>query len=114
MRRRRAVERRDQGARRRLGETAAGISRSAHGWRDPRGFTARGWLALVAPVGTPDAIVRKLSDDLRSAVTDPATKTKLETTGNYPNPMTPDEVRAFIRAEQESWKPVVEHIARNP
>jgi tripartite-type tricarboxylate transporter receptor subunit TctC len=78
------------------------------------GFTARGWLALVAPVGTPDAIVRKLSDDLRSAVTDPATKTKLETTGNYPNPMTPDEVMAFIRAEQESWKPVVEHIARNP
>jgi tripartite-type tricarboxylate transporter receptor subunit TctC len=78
------------------------------------GFTARGWLALVAPVGTPDAIVRKLSDDLRAAVTDPATKTKLETTGNYPNPMTPDEVMTFIRAEQESWKPVVEHIARNP
>src|SRR5882724_11681127 len=28
------------------------------------GFNVRGWLALVAPVGTPDAIVRKLSDDL--------------------------------------------------
>src|SRR6266536_3390172 len=65
------------------------------------GFNARGWLALVAPVGTPDAIVRKLSDDLSAAVTDPATKTKLETTGNYPHPMTPTELLSFIHAEQQ-------------
>src|SRR5262245_61990012 len=78
------------------------------------GINSRGWLALVAPVGTPDPIVRKLSDDLRAAVTDPVTKVKLETTGNYPQPMTPDEVMAFIRAEQQMWKPVLEHIARNP
>jgi tripartite-type tricarboxylate transporter receptor subunit TctC len=77
------------------------------------GFNSRGWLALVAPVGTPDAIVRKLSDDLRAAVTDPATKTKLETTGNYPNPMTPAEVMDFIRAEQAYWKPVVEQVVKN-
>jgi Tripartite tricarboxylate transporter family receptor len=48
------------------------------------GFSPNGWLALVAPVGTPDAIVRKLSDGLRDAVTDPATRTKLETTGTTP------------------------------
>lgn len=78
------------------------------------GFNARGWLALVAPVGTPEAIVRKLSDDLSAAVTDPATKTKLETTGNYPHPMTPAELLAFIHAEQQMWKPVLEQIARNP
>src|SRR5262245_35072415 len=78
------------------------------------GYNARGWLALVAPVGTPDAIVRKLSDDLSAAVTHPATKTKLETTGNYPHPMTPAELLAFIHAEQQMWKPVLEQIARNP
>src|SRR5215475_11275755 len=78
------------------------------------GFNARGWLALVAPIGTPDAIVRKLSGDLSAAVTDPATKTKLETTGNYPQPMTPAELLAFIHAEQQMWKPVLEQIARNP
>jgi tripartite-type tricarboxylate transporter receptor subunit TctC len=78
------------------------------------GYNARGWLALVAPVGTPDAIVRKLSDDLRAAVSDPATKTKLETTGNYPHPMSPAELLAFIHAEQQMWKPVLEQIARNP
>ena len=78
------------------------------------GFSPGGWLALVAPVGTPDAIVHKLSADLGAAVTDAATRTKLETTGNYPNPMTPAELLAFIQAEQQMWKPVLEEIARNP
>jgi len=78
------------------------------------GFNPGGWLALVAPVGTPEPIVRKLSDDLRAAVLDPATKTKLETTGNYPDPMSPSELLAFIKAEQAYWKPVLEEIGKNP
>ena len=78
------------------------------------GFNARGWFVFVAPVGTPEAIVRKLSDDLRLAITDSTIKTKLETTGNYPIPMTPSELLAFIHDEQQMWKPVLEQIARNP
>jgi len=78
------------------------------------GFRPAGWLALVAPVGTPEPIVRKLADDLRTAVLDPATRSKLESTGNYPNPMSPSELMAFIQAEQQSWKPVVDEIARSP
>ncbi|MBX9826142.1 MAG: tripartite tricarboxylate transporter substrate binding protein [Xanthobacteraceae bacterium] len=78
------------------------------------GFRSNGWLALVAPLGTPDAIVQKLNADLRAAVLDPATKEKLETTGNFPNPMTAQELLAFIQGEQKMWKPVVEAIARSP
>ena len=78
------------------------------------GFTPAGWLALVAPVGTPELIVQKLSDDLRAAVLDPATRTRLETTGNYPNPLRPSGLLAFIQSEQRSWKPVLEQIAGNP
>ena len=78
------------------------------------GLSINGWLALVAPVGTPDKIVRKLSDDLREAVLDPPTRTRLETTGNYPNPMSPSELMSFIQSEQRTWKPVVDEIARNP
>jgi tripartite-type tricarboxylate transporter receptor subunit TctC len=51
---------------------------------------------------------------LRKAVLDPTTRTKLETTGNYPNPMSPSELLAFIQAEQKTWKPVMEEIVRNP
>jgi tripartite-type tricarboxylate transporter receptor subunit TctC len=78
------------------------------------GFNARGWLALVAPIGAPDAIVQKLSEDLRAAVTHSETRIKLVTTGNFPQPMTPAELLAFIHAEQQMWRPVLEQIARNP
>src|SRR5262245_58333437 len=78
------------------------------------GFSPSGWLAVVAPIGPPDATVRKLSDDLRAAVLGALTRAKLETTGNYPNPMSPSELLAFIQAEQQTWKPVLEQIARNP
>ncbi|HLQ92801.1 MAG TPA: tripartite tricarboxylate transporter substrate-binding protein [Xanthobacteraceae bacterium] len=78
------------------------------------GFNSRGWLALVTPLGTPEAIVRKLNADLRAAVTDPATKEKLLLTGNYAIPMTPAELLDFINAEQQMWKPTLENIAKNP
>ena len=78
------------------------------------GYSARGWLALVAPLGTPDAIVRKVSEDLNKVATDPAVKAKLAATGNYTNPMSPAELLSFIRAEQQLWKPVLEQIARTP
>ena len=78
------------------------------------GFNPAGWLALVAPLGTSDAIVRKLNDDLRAAVLDPATRSKLVSTGNYANPMSPNELVAFIQAEQKTWKPALEQAARNP
>ena len=38
------------------------------------GFAASGWQALVAPVGTPESIVHKISDDLRKALGDPETR----------------------------------------
>ena len=78
------------------------------------GFNSRGWLALVAPLGTPEAFVRKLNADLRTAVTDPTTKGKLLATGNYAIPMTPPELLDFILAEQQMWKPTLENIAKNP
>ena len=58
--------------------------------------------------------MQKQSDDLRAAVLDPVTRTKLETTGNYPNPLTPSGLLAFIQSEQQSWKPVLEQIGGNP
>ena len=74
----------------------------------------RGWAALVAPVGTPDAIVKKVSDALRQAVGDIDVQKKLAATGSYVRPMSPAEVMAFIRADQQMWKPILEQIAANP
>ena len=74
---------------------------------------ARAGLVLVAPVGTPDAIVQ-LSDDLRLAITDPHDQDQAGNDRQLPIPMTPSELLAFIHDEQQMRKPVLEQIARNP
>lgn len=76
------------------------------------GFRATGWGVLVAPVGTPEAIVGKLSEDLRKVVVDPELEKKLATLGSYPNPMSPTETTSFIHKQQQTWQPVLDEIAR--
>jgi len=75
------------------------------------GFAATGWQILVAPVGTPEAIIRKASENLRQVVGDPEFRKKLAKLGSYARPMSPAEVTAFVHGEQRTWKPVVERIA---
>lgn len=75
------------------------------------GFAAAGWLILAAPLGTPAAIVNKVSADTAKVVSDPEVKKKLAATGSYTHPMTPDETQAFVAAQQDTWLPVVQTIS---
>jgi len=65
----------------------------------------------VAPIGTPEKIIRKVSEDLRKVVTDPDLKKKIATRGSYTRAMLPAEAITFVQAEQRRWKPVLELIA---
>jgi tripartite-type tricarboxylate transporter receptor subunit TctC len=75
------------------------------------GFAATGWQVLVAPVGTPEPIIRKVSDDLRKVVTDPDFKARLGRIGSYSRAMSAPEALAFVQKEQQTWLPVLEKIA---
>jgi tripartite-type tricarboxylate transporter receptor subunit TctC len=75
------------------------------------GFSATGWQVLVAPVGTPEPIIRKVSDDLRRVVTDPDFKARLAKIGSYSRAMSPAEALAFVEKEQQTWLPVLQKIA---
>ena len=75
------------------------------------GFIAGGWNVLLAPVGTPDAIIQKASNDLRKALDDAEVKTKLAALGAYLHPMTPAEVTAFAQEQQRTWRPIAEKVA---
>ena len=77
------------------------------------GFRAAGWQILVAPNGTPDAIIQKVSADLAKVVNDLDIKRKLAQLGSYTRAMTPAEATAFVQQEQQTWKPVLEKIAAN-
>jgi tripartite-type tricarboxylate transporter receptor subunit TctC len=75
------------------------------------GFSATGWQILVAPVGTPQPLITKISEDLRKVVSDPDFKKTIAARGSYTRAMSPAEAIAFVQAEQEKWKPVLELIA---
>lgn len=75
------------------------------------GFSATGWQILVAPLGTPDTIIRKLSEDLKKVVTDPDVLKKLAARGTLARAMSPAETTSFTQDEQRKWKPVLERIA---
>jgi len=69
---------------------------------------------LVAPAGTPETIVRKVSEDLRKVMTDPTLGAQLAGRGSYPLPMAPAEVTAFIHDQQQQWGPVLQQLAAKP
>ena len=75
------------------------------------GFVAVGWQCVVAPVGTPQAIVHKISNDLRAVLVNPGIKDKLAARGGYVHPASPTEAEAFVRSQQELWKPALEQVA---
>ena len=77
------------------------------------GFTANGWQILVAPVGTPEAIIRKIAENLTRVVNDPDIKQKLAQLGSYTRAMSPAEATTFVQQEQQNWKPALEKIAEN-
>ena len=77
------------------------------------GFTAASWQIVVAPNGTPDAIIRAVSQDLAKVVSDPDVRRRLAQLGSYSHPMSPAEVTAFVEEQQRTWKPALQNIAAN-
>jgi tripartite-type tricarboxylate transporter receptor subunit TctC len=75
------------------------------------GFVASGWQAVLAPNGTPEAVIKKASETLRASLMMPEVRDKLAARGSFVRAMTPAEVTAFIRAQQEQWKPAIARIA---
>ena len=74
------------------------------------GFEAGGWQVLVAPAGTPDAIVQKANADLIKALGDPETRQRLARLGRDERPLSPAETLAFIQGEQRKWAPIQQQI----
>jgi tripartite-type tricarboxylate transporter receptor subunit TctC len=76
------------------------------------GFHAQGWQVLVAPKGTPTAIVGKVSDVLAKVVSDDGFKASLAKIGSYSRAMTPEQTLAFVRQEQETWAPMLQKASK--
>jgi tripartite-type tricarboxylate transporter receptor subunit TctC len=65
------------------------------------------WLGLVAPRGTPPAIVDKLAGEVAKILGGADVKAKADAVGLYPATDTPAEFAEFIKQEAARWSPVV-------
>jgi len=71
------------------------------------GYEASLFYGLVAPAGTPRAIVDKLNKALREVLATDEVKKRLATDGAEPLPSSPEEYAAQIDQEETKWSKVV-------
>jgi len=74
-------------------------------------FFVGAWTILLAPLGTPEPIIRKIHADMRIVLDDPEIRTKLAANGGFVRHMTPGEVTAFTQNEQKTWRPIMQQVA---
>ena len=67
------------------------------------GFEAATWSGLVAPAGTPKAIVDRLNAEANKALGSAEMKAKLNEDGSTPYGGTPEEFAEFIKTENAKW-----------
>jgi tripartite-type tricarboxylate transporter receptor subunit TctC len=72
-----------------------------------KGYDSTGWFGVVAPAGTPDAIVHRLNAEITGALNDERIKTSMRNLGVEPAPSTPEAFEAYIRSETQKWAKVI-------
>lgn len=72
------------------------------------GFVMNSWVGLLAPKGTPQPIVDKLSRTIADAVQSPEVKNKLEQLGFGAVGSTPAQFQALIDKDTAMYKKVIE------
>jgi tripartite-type tricarboxylate transporter receptor subunit TctC len=65
------------------------------------------WIGVIAPAGTPAPIIDKLNAAFVGAMRDPAIVAKLRTQYMEPEPGTPAQFAAFMKAERAKWGPII-------
>ncbi|MBB5213690.1 Bug family tripartite tricarboxylate transporter substrate binding protein [Parapusillimonas granuli] len=70
-------------------------------------FDVSSWFGVIAPKGTPDAVVNKLNAVILEALAKPDVQKRMAELGAVPAKTTPAEFGDFIKSEVESWAKVV-------
>jgi tripartite-type tricarboxylate transporter receptor subunit TctC len=68
------------------------------------GFEVISWTGLAGPANLPKPIVERLNAEVRKALAVPAVKSKLEAMGGDPRATTPDEMKALVQRQYDTWK----------
>jgi tripartite-type tricarboxylate transporter receptor subunit TctC len=70
-------------------------------------FVSAQWFGMLAPAGTPPAIVNRLNEALRQATQDPEVAKRLTEQGGFLRPGSPEDFATFIADEVKAWGDIV-------
>ena len=65
------------------------------------------WVGMLAPAGTPAAIVNRLSEEMRKSLAKPETKERLKALGAVTVGDTPAQYAVFLKKDHERWARVI-------
>jgi tripartite-type tricarboxylate transporter receptor subunit TctC len=71
------------------------------------GYESDVWFGLFAPAGTPPLIVSRISADVRTVLTEPKMRQKLEATGFSIVASSPNEFAVRVRDDIQKWRKVI-------
>jgi tripartite-type tricarboxylate transporter receptor subunit TctC len=71
------------------------------------GMESSVWFGLLAPAGTPKAIIDKINRDVVASLSTPEAREALLLQGAEPVPNSPQEFDAFLKAEIKKWGKVI-------
>ena len=71
------------------------------------GYEATVWIGMLAPAGTPSEIVAKLNGEIGKLVRTDEMQKLLAPTGMEPDPDTPAQFGAYLKADYDKWGKVV-------
>ena len=72
-----------------------------------KGFTGSTWAGILAPAGTPPAVIKRVADEVAAIVKLPDVKQKFDEMGTIPVGSTPAEFESFIGTETAKWGKVI-------
>ena len=70
------------------------------------------WWGMVAPRGTPSAVVQRLATEIRAALTDPVTQKKYQDLGLTPVGSTPEQFAAALPDQAKKWETVIRSLGK--
>jgi tripartite-type tricarboxylate transporter receptor subunit TctC len=71
------------------------------------GFNAISWLGLLAPAGTPPSLVEKISNDVRTILSDDAVRARFISLGGVPRATTPSEFAYLIAEDKRRYGKII-------
>ncbi len=77
-------------------------------------FEITAWFGFMAPAGTPQAIINKVSLDVARIIAMPEVRDRILAQASVPVSNTPQEYAAFIQAETKKWALVIEQAHIKP